>query len=294
MNMKSERIQKVQELTAQLEEGIEKFVSSEEFLTYLKVMSKFHHYSFNNSILIALQRPDATHIAGFSSWKTKFHRNVKKGEKGIKILSPYTYTIKEIDPETKEEIEHQKLGFKIAYVYDVSQTEGKELPTIGVKELTDDVDGFEKMLDMLIEVSEVPVTFEDINSTAKGYYSHTTNSIVIQKDMPEAQTIKTLVHEMTHSKLHNEDVLNKLKEEGIKLDRFTREVEAESVAYVVCNHFGIDTADYSFSYVAGWSKSLKLEELKCSLKKIQETASFFIDEIEKKLENISLHEAECL
>lgn len=150
MNMKSERIQKVQELTAQLEEGIEKFVSSEEFLTYLKVMSKFHHYSFNNSILIALQRPDATHIAGFSSWKTKFHRNVKKGEKGIKILSPYTYTIKEIDPETKEEIEHQKLGFKIAYVYDVSQTEGKELPTIGVKELTDDVDGFEKMLDMLI------------------------------------------------------------------------------------------------------------------------------------------------
>lgn len=293
--MRYERMQKVQELTKQLEDGLQKFVSSDEYLTYLKVMSRFHHYSFNNSILIAMQKPDATRVAGYSAWQTKFHRNVKRGEKGIQILAPYTYTVKEIDPDTEEEIEHKRQGYKIAYVYDISQTEGKDLPTCGVSELTDDVDGFQTLLGNLIQLSEVPVTFENIESGAKGFFSPGNKNIVIQQDMPEAQTIKTLIHEITHSRLHNEDAMKKImKEEGVKPDRYTKEVEAESVAYVVCNHFGIDTSEYSFSYVAGWSKSLELKELKTSLKKIQETAAFFIDALEKKFTNTTPSEEECI
>jgi len=290
--MKKARDEKVEEITKKLEQGIQELFESEKYERYLKVMSKLHNYSFNNSLLIAMQKPDATMVAGFTSWKKNFHRTVKKGEKGIRILAPSPYKVNKevdkIDPVTKQPMlgrngepikEHVQLtipAYKITTVFDVSQTEGEKIPEIATA-LKDEVNDFEKMFQIIEKVSPVPIVLDQINSAANGYYDLEKKVIVIKKDMSEAQTLKTAVHEISHAKLHDRD-------SGIeaKADRKTKEVEAESIAYTVCSHLGLDTSSYSFGYIAGWSSDKELGELKKSMNVIQHTASELITDIDKE------------
>lgn len=290
--MKKARDEKVEEITKKLEQGIQELFESEKYERYLKVMSKLHNYSFNNSLLIAMQKPDATMVAGFTSWKKNFHRTVKKGEKGIRILAPSPYKVNKevdkIDPVTKQPMlgrngepikEHVQLtipAYKITTVFDVSQTEGEKIPEIATA-LKDEVNDFEKMFQIIEKVSSVPIVLDQINSAANGYYDLEKKVIVIKKDMSEAQTLKTAVHEISHAKLHDRD-------SGIeaKADRKTKEVEAESIAYTVCSHLGLDTSSYSFGYIAGWSSDKELGELKKSMNVIQHTASELITDIDKE------------
>lgn len=288
---------KTKEITDKLEKGIMELFEGDKFKEYLNTMSKFHNYSFNNTMLIALQKPDASLVAGFNSWKNKFERSVNKGEKGIQIFAPAPYTIKKeqekLDPDTKlpvldengkpeiDEVEIKIPAFKVVSVFDVSQTSGKELPTLGADELQGEVKDYEKFFDTLKEISPVPIQFKPIDGTAKGFLSHTDKSITINEGMSEVQTIKTTVHEIAHAKLHDRD----LKKSDIDKpkDRNTEEVEAESIAYTVCQHFGIDTSDYSFGYVAAWGSGKELPELKSSLETIRSTASELINQISDKL-----------
>ena len=290
--------QKVQEITEKLEQGIKELFESEKYKTYLNTMSKFHNYSFNNTMLIAMQKPDATLVAGFKAWQKNFDRHVKKGEKGIRILAPAPYKIKEeqekLDPVTgeimldkngipiTEEVEIKIPAFRVVPVFDVSQTDGKELPDIGINELSGSVEDYEDFMQALTEVSPVPITYEDIDGDAKGYFHTTDHRIAIQEGMSQSQTVKTAIHEVAHAKLHdrerNQDIVAVLDK-----DRNTKEVEAESVAYTVCQHFGIDTSDYSFGYIAGWSSDRDMKELKSSLDTIRKTASELITGIEDRL-----------
>ena len=290
--------QKVQEITEKLEQGIKELFESEKYKTYLNTMSKFHNYSFNNTMLIAMQKPDATLVAGFKAWQKNFDRHVKKGEKGIRILAPAPYKIKEeqekLDPVTgeimldkngipiTEEVEIKIPAFRVVPVFDVSQTDGKELPDIGINELSGSVEDYEDFMQALTEVSPVPITYEDIDGHAKGYFHTTDHRIAIQEGMSQSQTVKTAIHEVAHAKLHdrerNQDIVAVLDK-----DRNTKEVEAESVAYTVCQHFGIDTSDYSFGYIAGWSSDRDIKELKSSLDTIRKTASELITGIEDRL-----------
>ena len=290
--------QKVQEITEKLEQGIKELFESEKYKTYLNTMSKFHNYSFNNTMLIAMQKPDATLVAGFKAWQKNFDRHVKKGEKGIRILAPAPYKIKEeqekLDPVTgeimldkngmpiTEEVEIKIPAFRVVPVFDVSQTDGKELPDIGVNELSGSVEDYEDFMQALTEVSPVPITYEDIDGDAKGYFRTTDHRIAIQEGMSQSQTVKTAIHEVAHAKLHdwerNQDI-----DAVLDKDRNTKEVEAESVAYTVCQHFGIDTSDYSFGYIAGWSSDRDMKELKSSLDTIRKTASELITGIEDRL-----------
>ncbi len=286
---------KVKEITDKLETGLKTLFEGENFKRYLSVMSKFHSYSFNNTLLITLQKPDATLVAGFRTWQKDFERNVNKGEKGIKIFAPSTYkttTLQEkIDPETDmpvlgddgkpvmEEVEEKHITFRVVPVFDISQTNGKELPTLGVDELKGDVKNFDKFFGALKDISPVPIIVEDINRTGKGYFSHITNDIHIKKGMDEVQIVKTAIHEIAHSMLHSEDS---------EKSKNTKEVEAESIAYTVCQHFGIDTSDYSFAYVAQWGTSVKMPELKASLETIQKTASEIISKVEGKLRGLEV------
>lgn len=288
---------KTKEITDKLEKGIMELFEGDKFKEYLNTMSKFHNYSFNNTMLIALQKPDASLVAGFNSWKNKFERNVNKGEKGIQIFAPAPYTIKKeqekLDPDTKlpvldengkpeiDEVEIKIPAFKVVSVFDVSQTSGKELPTLGADELQGEVKDYEKFFDTLKQVSPVPIEFKPIDGTAKGFFSHADKSITINEGMSEVQTIKTAVHEIAHTKLHDRD----LKKSDIDKpkDRNTEEVEAESIAYTVCQYFGIDTSDYSFGYVAAWGSGKELPELKSSLETIRSTASELINQISDKL-----------
>lgn len=283
---------KMNEIPQMLEEGVHKVFESDNYKNYLNTMSKFHNYSINNTLLIARQNPDATLVAGFKSWEKNFGRHVKKGEKGIKILAPSPYKkkvlVELVDPVSreimldingnpvKEETEVNMTAYRIVSVFDVNQTEGKPLPQIGVAELTDNVDEYELFVEALKQSTSVPISFENISGAAKGYYNPVTASIAVKAGMPESQTVKTMIHEIAHSILHN-DILD----EAEKKDRQTKEVEAESVAYTVCQHFGIDTSDYSFGYIAGWSSSKETEELKQSLETIQKTASGLINDIER-------------
>lgn len=287
---------KVKEITDKLESGIEELFKGEKFKEYLDTMSKFHNCSFNNTMLIAMQKPDATLVAGFNSWKNKFERSVNKGEKGIQIFAPAPYKIKKeqtkLDPDTdlpvlgkdgkpiKEEVEVTIPAFKVVSVFDVSQTSGKELPTLGADELSGNVKGYEKFFNAVREASPVPIKFAEIDGTAKGFYHHEDKSITIKENMSEVQTIKTVIHEIVHAKLHDRD----LKKSDIDKpkDRSTEEVEAESIAYTVCQHFGIDTSDYSFAYVASWGKGKDTPELKASLETIRSTASELITAISDK------------
>lgn len=255
----------------ELEDGVKAVFSSGKYTEYLDVMSRFYSYSANNCLLIAMQKPEATLVAGFKAWQTKFNRQVRKGEKAIRILAPCPHKVmKEINGEEKEVT---FTTFRSAAVFDVSQTEGDELPDI-CERLTDKVEGYERLMDAIVKNSPVPVRYESISGTANGYYSHTNKEIVLDACMAEAQTVKTLVHEVAHAILHD-------KESGTEneADRRTKEVQAESVAYVVCNAFGIDTSAYSFEYVASWSKNHDVKELMNSLEVIRTTAKHLAEGI---------------
>ena len=293
---------KLKEITDRLEQGIMELFDSDRYKEYLRVMSKFHNYSFNNTLLIAMQKPDASLVAGFQSWKNNFKRNVVKGEKGIKILAPSPFKIKQemekIDPATqkpvigadgkpvKEEKEITIPAFKVVSVFDVSQTEGKELPDIAVDMLTGDVECFKDVFAALEKTSPVPIGFEKIEGNSHGYYHLEEKRIAIDEGMSELQTIKTAIHEIAHAKLHDIDPNAPKEERAGRPDRRTREVQAESVAYAVCQHYGLDTSDYSFGYVAGWSSGRELDELKSSLETIRSTAAEIINSIDEHLQEI--------
>ena len=293
---------KLKEITDRLEQGIMQLFDSDRYKEYLRVMSKFHNYSFNNTLLIAMQKPDASLVAGFQSWKNNFKRNVVKGEKGIKILAPSPFKIKQemekIDPATqkpvigadgkpvKEEKEITIPAFKVVSVFDVSQTEGKELPDIAVDMLTGDVECFKDVFAALEKTSPVPIGFEKIEGNSHGYYHLEEKRIAIDEGMSELQTIKTAIHEIAHAKLHDIDPNAPKEEQADRPDRRTREVQAESVAYAVCQHYGLDTSDYSFGYVAGWSSGRELDELKSSLETIRSTAAEIINSIDEHLQEI--------
>ena len=287
---------KLKEITDRLEQGITELFESERYKEYLRVMSKFHNYSFNNTLLIAMQKPDASLVAGFSSWKNNFGRSVMKGEKGIKIIAPSPFTVKQevekTDPQTgkpvigkdgkpvTEEKEIKVPAYKVVSVFDVSQTEGRELPDIAVNELTGDVDRFKDFFAALEQASPVPVGFEKIEGGAHGYYHLEEKRIAIDEGMSDLQTLKTAIHEIAHAKLHDIDLNAPKEEQKPRVDRRTREVEAESVAYTVCQHYGLDTSDYSFGYVAGWSSGKELAELRGSLETIRSTAAEMINAID--------------
>ena len=287
----------MQEITDRLEKGVQEIFSGENYKKYLAAMSKFHNYSLNNLILIMLQKADASLIAGYQAWKKLHGRQVMRGEKGIKILAPSPYKVKrmvdKIDPETqkpvkgkdgkiiKEEKEIVVPAYRMVTVFDVSQTEGRELPTIGANELTGAVDGYDSFLKALDKSCPVPIKFKEIEGKAKGYFSLTENEIAVKQGMSEIQTVKTIIHEMAHQKLHS-------GLDAVKQTRSSKEVEAESIAYVVSQHYGIDTSDYSFSYVVGWSDGKETTELKNSLDVIRKTASEMISDIDGALEEIHL------
>lgn len=268
-------------------------------------MSKFHNYSFNNTLLIAMQKPEATLVAGYKAWQKNFERHVNKGEKAIRILAPAPYKIKEerdkLDPVTgemmfdengmpqKEQVEVTIPAFRAVSVFDVSQTDGKPIPELEAQELLSTVEGYEDFVQALMNVAPVPIGFEDIPGDSKGYFHTEEKRIAVQENMSESQTLKTMVHEVAHSMLHNKEInRDDLIEEPAK-DRNTKEVEAESVAYTVCQHFGIDTSDYSFGYIAGWSSGKDMKELKSSLDTIRKTASELITGIEGALRELQLN-----
>lgn len=295
--------QKVKEITDKLEAGLKELFESEKYKSYLSTMSKFHNYSFNNTLLIAMQKPEATLVAGYQAWQKNFERHVNKGEKAIRILAPAPYKIKEerdkLDPVTgemmfdengmpqKEETEVTIPAFRAVSVFDVSQTDGKPIPELEVNELLSTVEGYEDFVQALMNISPVPIAFEDIPGDSKGYFSTAEKRIAVQENMSESQTLKTMVHEVAHSMLHDKEV-NQSMDIPVK-DRNTKEVEAESVAFTVCQHFGIDTSDYSFGYIAGWSSGRNMKELKSSLNTIRKTASELITGIEGAMQELQLN-----
>ena len=299
--------QQVREITDKLEQGIKELFESERFKEYLRTLSKFYNYSFNNTLLIAMQKPEATYVAGYTSWQRNFDRQVMKGEKGIKILAPAPYKAQEerekIDPLTQkpvigadgkavtETVEVLRPAFKVVSVFDVSQTDGKELPDIIVDELKGTVENYEAFFDALRQESPVSISFEDIPGAAKGFFSPGESRIAIQEGMSEIQTVKTAIHEIAHAKLHAVKPDEKAAPED-KKDRHTKEVEAESVAYTVCQRYGIETSDYSIGYIAGWSSGKETKELKSSLDTIRKTAAEMIEGIDAKLKVLLAEKAQ--
>ena len=293
--------QRVQELTDKLKQGLQDLFNSDSYRNYLSTMSKFHNYSFNNTLLIAMQKPDATLVAGYKALQKNFERHVNKGEKAIRILAPAPYKIKEerdkIDPVTqellldkdgnpqKEEVEITIPVFRAVSVFDVAQTDGKPIPELAAKELLSDVEGYQDMIRAVEAISPVPIELEEIAGDSKGYYDSEAKRIAVQENMSESQTLKTMIHEVAHSKLHSKEVE---QDEQMRKDRNTKEVEAESVAYTVCQHFGIDTSDYSFGHIAGWSSGRDTKELRASMDTIRKTASELITGIEGQLHLLEL------
>lgn len=290
------RKEKVAEISGRIEEGMAQIMDSEEFKNYLSVMASFHHYSFRNSLLIYMQKPDATICASYTDWQRKFNRQVNKGEKGIQILAPAPYKMKrerdKVDAVTgqvimgtdgkpvkvQEEVTIPR--FKVVSTFDLSQTSGEPLPELGIKDLTSDVEHFDMFMEAIKRVSPVPIRFDDIQGGAKGYYDTAKKEIVIQKDMPQEQTMKTAVHELTHSLLHDKDTL-KLNGEELKKDKMTIEIEAEGCAFVCLSHFGFkDVGDYSFPYMTSWSSGRDMKELHAALSTIQQTSDQIIKGIE--------------
>ena len=296
--------QKVKEITDRLEEGLKELFEGEKYKSYLNTMSKFHNYSANNIQLIEMQCPGATYVAGYKAWQKNFERHVNKGERGIRILAPSPYKIKEeqekIDPVTNEpvldrdgmpvmeEVEIKIPAFRVVTVFDYSQTDGKELPGLGVSELHGNVERYRDFMEALARVSPVPIRYEGMEGDRKGYFIDLNHPIAIKEGMGEVQTAKTGVHEVAHAKLHGKEVE---QETGIAKDRETKEVEAESIAYTVCQHFGIDTSDYSFGYIVGWSSGKEMPELKSSLDTIRRTSSELIKGIEAQLLEIDKERA---
>lgn len=263
---------KVEEAIKSLQEGVQKIFTSGEYQRFLDMMSKFHQYSYSNAILIYMQKPEATLVAGYQAWSRKFGRHVKKGEKGIRIIAPIK--IKNKEKEDEETEKKEIVRFRVTTVFDLSQTEGNPLPSLGVDELQGKVTDFSDLQKVLIAISPVPIRFEEVLGGAKGYYSLDQRYIAIQSGMSEVQTVKTCIHEISHAMLH--------ADRDCKKDRSQREVEAESTAYVVCNSLGIDTSDYSFGYVAGWSSGKETKELCSSLDTIRKTAGEIIKNIKMR------------
>lgn len=278
-----------------LETGIAELFTSERYQDYLKTMSKFHNYSFNNTLLIAMQRPDATLVTGYRNWQS-MGRQVKKGEKGITIIAPAPIKRKKeqtvldqdqkpvIGPDGKpktEEVEITLPCFKAITVFDIEQTTGEPIQTLAPEILTAAVEDFDLFLQAIREISPVPIRFDAIEGSANGYYHNLNKEIVIKKDMSQSQTLKTAIHETAHARLHDREIM---ESQGIEKDRLTKEVEAESVAYCVCSAFELDTSEYSFPYIAGWSSGKEMRELKSSMDVIRKTAGEMIDELIEKIE----------
>lgn len=261
--------QAVKEITAKLEQGVQDIFTSGKYEEYLKTMSKFHNYSANNCLLIMMQCPAATLVAGYKTWQNEFKRQVKKGERSIKILAPMQRKYIDKD-EDGNEIEVRYTTYRAVPVFDLSQTDGEPLKTI-TKELKGDADA--DLIDKLVKVAPVPVSFADFNGSAYGYYNSAEERIVVQDRLDNRHKVKTLVHEIAHSILHGDDG------EQAEADRRTREVQAESVAYVVLNYLGIDTSEYSFGYVAAWGAGRDMKELQASLEVIRKTAGDIIDKV---------------
>lgn len=285
----AKREEELQQTLQRLEEGVEEIFTSGKYMEYLTVMSHFHNYSFNNCMLIAWQRPDATLVAGYRAWQDKFGRHVKKGERGIRILSPIVVKGKlpedeqhdTGDPDAEKAEAKRLVGFRLATVFDVSQTEGRDLPSMGVDELQGDVGEFETVMDAIGKISKYPISFKEISGGAKGFFSHADpKRIVIQEGMPQAQTLKTAVHELAHSVMHDFEPEDKSRPLP---DRNTREVQAESVAFVVSNWLGLDTSDYSFGYIASWSSGKEISELRASLDDVRLASHGIIDGIEEQI-----------
>ena len=274
--------ERLKALTDQLEQGVSDIFQSGQYAAYLTAMSKFHHYSFGNTMLIFIQCPNATLVAGYHDWRRNFGRQVKRGERGITILAPCPYRRKEEVEEAASDGSPatsvqwvQRMGFRTVTVFDVSQTEGKPLPEL-VKKLIGDVAQYESMVATLRSISPYPISIESFPGGAYGCCDFVEQRILVQPDMSQIQTIKTMIHEVSHAKLHAPEKTEELPQHK---QRFVREMEAESVAYVVCRHFGIDTSDYSFGYVAGWSRGRELSQLRESLDLIRNTAAELIDGI---------------
>ena len=277
----------VDEILKALEDGLRDFMDSDTYKTYLKAVSKFHDYSTNNILLITMQRPEASLVAGYSTWKHSFKRYVKKGEKGIRIIAPMPVTVekeKEMVDErgniSKEKVMMTIPRFRTVTVFDVAQTDGEPLPKLDPKELNKDVEDYEVFVAALERSSRVPVNYVDIEGAAKGYYHTAKDEICIQKGMGQTQTVKTLIHEMAHSYLHNRN------NGGILYPKKTKEVQAESIAFSVCTYFGIDTSEYTFPYVSAWSGEQDLKTLKSSMDTIRDTSSMLIHNIEDNYREI--------
>ena len=288
----------MEEITSKLEKGVKDIFDGANYQQYLNFCAKLPRYSVNNQILIMMQKPDATMCQSFTNWK-EVNRHVRKGEKGIRILAPAPYkmqkeqekvdasgkTVLDKDGEpVKETVEVTINAIKPVSTFDVSQTEGEPIPSPGVDELTGSVEGYETLLAAIKEVVPVPISFEQIDSGAKGFYHLEENRIVVQEGMSEAQTVKTLLHEASHQALHSKEAMDSA---GEKKSKNQKETEAESVAYVVCQHYGIDTSDYSFPYVATWSADKEVPELKASLDTIRRTASELIVKIDEKVQTLT-------
>lgn len=295
--MNDKQRDKIAELTNMIKDGVLEVFNSEKYKKHLEVMSKFHCFSVRNQFLIKKQNPNATLLKGYVAWKNEFERNIKKGENGISILAPNNYKItvekekldehgnKILDENGNPILEKQKIeisSYKKVTVFDISQTIGKKIENLTLaEELKFNVENFNSFFYALKEISPVPVYVENINGNAKGYYSPSENKIVVNENMSQSQTIKTLIHEIAHSKLHNIEELKNRK----NTSKNYLEVEAESVTYIVSNSLGIDTSDYSFSYIASWSNDKNLDELISSLEIIQKSSNELIEDLQKELKN---------
>lgn len=291
----------LKEISERLEQGVKEIFTSERYTEYLNTMSKFHNYSFNNTLLITMQKPEATLVAGYQAWQKKFNRHVKRGEKGIQIIAPAPIRekkeIEKIDPVTKEPVigddgqpeteivEMVIPRFRVTTVFDVSQTEGEPIAELEVPELTGSVQFYDTFMEALQNISPVPIRMMQIEGEAKGYYHQTEKYIAIQEDMSNLQTMKTGVHEVSHALLHDREVMDA---EGVLKDQTTKEVEAESIAYIVCNHFGLDTSEYSFTYIASWCESKDMKALRASMDTIRKTSAEVIGNIETQIHELEM------
>ncbi len=291
----------LKEISERLEQGVKEIFTSERYTEYLNTMSKFHNYSFNNTLLITMQKPEATLVVGYQAWQKKFNRHVKRGEKGIQIIAPAPIRekqeIEKIDPVTKEPVigddgqpeteivEMVIPRFRVTTVFDVSQTEGEPIADLEVPELTGSVQFYDTFMQALQNISPVPICMMNVEGDAKGYYHQTEKYIAIKEDMSNVQTMKTGVHEVSHALLHDREVMDV---EGVLKDQTTKEVEAESIAYIVCNHFGLDTSEYSFTYIASWCESRDMKALKASMDTIRKTSAEIIGNIEEQMHEIEM------
>ena len=281
------------EIMKALEEGVKDFMETDAYKSYLRAVGKFHNYSMNNVMLITMQRPDATLVAGYNTWKKSFNRNVKRGEKGLKIIAPMPVSVEKEEDRVdqygntyKEKVTVTVPRFRAVTVFDVSQTDGDPLPDISPADLKDEVNNYSVFVKAVEKASDVPINFIGIEGSAKGYFNVANNEISVARGMSESQTLKTLIHEIAHSVLHNKD------NGGVFIDTKTKEVQAESVAFSVCSHFGIDTSEYTFPYVTAWAGDKDLKTLRNSMDTIKDTASLLIHRIEDNYKTLTQEKTE--